>query len=119
MKNNEIVKNMEYLIKGLHKEWERSGVTRKEVTIGSDEMDGMRAAVAERICDITSYLESTDCKFRTAMDYSKESYVLLRMAKKMAEVQDEAGKNVDKKIVLPLDREEIKLFRAMFVAKKR
>ena len=119
MKNDKVIKNMEYLIKALHKEWERSGVTRKEIVIAPGNMDGMRRAVGERIYDITNYLESADCRFRTAMNYSKESYVLLRIAKKMAEAQDKASKNADVKIVLPLDREEIKLFKEMFAAKKR
>ena len=37
-----VIKNMEFLVKELHKEWDRSGVAKTSVIISFDEVDGIR-----------------------------------------------------------------------------
>ena len=36
-----VIKNMEFLVKELHKEWDRSGASKASVIISLEEVDGM------------------------------------------------------------------------------
>ena len=37
-----VIKNMQFLVKELHKEWDRSGVTKASVIISLEEVDGIK-----------------------------------------------------------------------------
>ena len=45
-----VIKNMEFLVKELHKEWDRSGVTKASVIISLEEVDGINDKLKEIIC---------------------------------------------------------------------
>lgn len=55
-----VIKNMEFLVKELHKEWDRSGASKASVIISLEEVDGMcqvSAAVerrSQRICSLNA-----------------------------------------------------------------
>lgn len=38
-----VIKNMEFLVKELHKEWDRSGASKASVIISLEEVDGIPA----------------------------------------------------------------------------
>ena len=42
-----VIKNMEFLVKELHKEWDRSGVTKASVIISLEEVDGINDKLKE------------------------------------------------------------------------
>ena len=45
----EIIKNMEYLIRLLHREWERSGRTKAEVSISTADWEEVRNRLVRKI----------------------------------------------------------------------
>ena len=49
MVGKETVKNMEHLVKLLHKEWERSGRTKAEVSIGAADVKPVESRLAREI----------------------------------------------------------------------
>lgn len=53
----EIVNNMEILMKELHKEWDRSGVTRASVIISIDKVEDVNKVLKMRIANETSRYE--------------------------------------------------------------
>ena len=51
-----VIKNMEFLVKELHKEWDRSGASKASVIITLEEVDGIRNVDENyKYCDIHGY----------------------------------------------------------------
>ena len=44
-----VIKNMEFLVKELHKEWDRSGTSKASVIISLEEVDGINDKLKEII----------------------------------------------------------------------
>ena len=44
-----VIKNMEFLVKELHKEWDRSGASKASVIISIEEVDGINDKIKEII----------------------------------------------------------------------
>ena len=44
-----VIKNMEFLVKELHKEWDRSGASKASVIISLEEVDGINDKLKEII----------------------------------------------------------------------
>ena len=67
MKNNTAVieKDMEFLLKELHKEWDRSGVTKATVTISIEEVDEVNKkillTIAKRLEQAEKALDFKEC----------------------------------------------------------
>lgn len=109
--NNEITKNMEYLIKLLHREWERSGKTTAEALVKISDLPAVIKMTAAVIMEKQVKLETAEMTFKHAMELSRENYILLRLAKKIRRAQKHTEKNgADKDICIELDREEHRLF---------
>ena len=79
----ETVRNMEHLVKLLHKEWERSGRTKAEVSIDTADVMTVESRLAEEIQARQGQLEAQEMPFKECMELSKENFVLLRLAKKI------------------------------------
>ena len=47
-----VIKNMEFLVKELHKEWDRSGASKASVIISLEEVDGINDKLKEMILSI-------------------------------------------------------------------
>lgn len=111
MKNNEMMKQMEYLVKLLHKEWERSGKTKKEAVINQRELCEIGVEIDRRVSDTLSLMNGDALSFSETMQYSKENYILLRLAKKMVKAQRKFKDNsVDYTVRIPLDKEELQMY---------
>lgn len=111
----EIVINMEYLMKELHKEWDRSGVTKASVVISLEEVEEVNQVLLMRIAKIQELVEAKEITFIESMDFSRECYVLLRLARKIKVKEDKTNqKAMDLEFSVPLDKEELKLFKEMF-----
>jgi len=108
---NELIKNMEYLIKLLHKEWERSGRTTAEAAIKTSVLPTVSKRTAAAIMEKQAWLETAEMTFKQGMELSGENFVLLRLARKIEKADKRAAKNgADTKVCIELDREEHKLF---------
>ena len=107
----ETVKNMEYLVKLLHKEWERSGRTKAEVSIDITDKKEVGAKLAGEIQARQGQLETEGMAFKECMELSRENFVLLRLAKKIKKVADRAERREDAvSFTVEMDKEEYKLF---------
>lgn len=107
----ETVRNMEYLVKLLHKEWGRSGRTKAQVFIGTADVTAVESLLAKEIRARQGQLEAGGMGFKECMALSRENFVLLRLAKKVKKAADRAEhrKNAAPAAV-EMDREEYGLF---------
>lgn len=107
---NELIKNMEYMVKLLHKEWERSGRTAAEAVIKTSDLPTVSKKTAAAIMERQARLETAEMTFKQSMELSGENFILLRFARKIEKADRRAAKNgADTEICIGLDREEYRL----------
>ncbi len=105
------VKNMEYLVKLLHKEWERSGRTKAEVFIDITDRKEIETKLAGEIQRRQEQIEKTEMDFKKCMELAKENFVFLRLAKKVKKAADRAERMENAvSFAVEMDKEEYKLF---------
>lgn len=111
MTGKETVRNMEHLVKLLHKEWERSGRTKAEVSIDIADKREAETRLAGEIQARQGQLETEGMDFKECMELSKENFVLLRLARKIKKAADRAERREDAvSFTVEMDKEEYKLF---------
>lgn len=116
MKNNtaKIEKDMEFLLKELHKEWDKSGVTKVIVTISLEESEDVNKALLLAIAKRQELAEKA-LDFKECVRLSRENYILLRLARKVKKQEDRCNKlAMDLEFEVQMDKEEYKLFKSMF-----
>ena len=107
----EVRKDMEYLVKLLHKEWERSGKTKAAVTVHLMDVPEIEKRMAGVIADKQKHLENEELTFRQSMELSQNNFVLLRLVKKVKKAEEKTvKKGLDTEFSVELDKEEYKLF---------
>ena len=107
----EVRKDMEYLVKLLHKEWERSGKTKAAVTVRLVDVPEIEKRMAGVIADKQKHLENEELTFKQNMELSKNNFVLLRLVKKVKKAEEKTmKKGLDTEFSVELDKEEYKLF---------
>ncbi|MFG6321825.1 hypothetical protein [uncultured Phocaeicola sp.] len=107
----ETVRNMEHLVKLLHKEWERSGRTKAEVSIDTADVMTVESRLAEEIQARQGQLEAQEMPFKECMELSKENFVLLRLAKKIKKAADRSERRENAvSFAVEMDKEEYRLF---------
>lgn len=107
----EITKDMEYLVKLLHKEWERSGKTKAVVTVNLSDMPEIESRMAKVIADKQELIENEALTFKQSMELSKSNFILLRLVKKVKKAEEKAvKKGLDMEFQTELDKDEYKLF---------
>ncbi|RDY30142.1 hypothetical protein [Lachnotalea glycerini] len=116
--NNEVMKNMEFLVKELHKEWDRSGEIKTTVMIGVEEAPEVNETLRAKIASKQVELESTNAGFKEAMKMARENYVLIRVVRKIKTQEEKTNKKgMDLDFSVAFDKDEIKLFKELFDAK--
>lgn len=111
MTGKETVKNMEHLVKLLHKEWERSGRTKAEVSIDITDKNKVGAKLTAEIQERQKQLETAGMDFKECMALSKENFILLCLARKIKKAEDRAGRRENAvSFTVEMDKEEYKLF---------
>ena len=111
MTGKETVKNMGHLVKLLHKEWERSGRTKAEVSIDVADKGAAETRLVGEIQEWQGQLEAEGMTFKECMELSKENFVLLRLARKIKKAADRAERREDAvSFTVEMDKEEYKLF---------
>lgn len=107
----EVRKDMEYLVKLLHKEWERSGKTKAVVAVRLMDVPEIEKRMAGVIADKQKHLENEELTFRQSMELSQNNFVLLRLVKKVKKAEEKTvKKGLDTEFSVELDKEEYKLF---------
>lgn len=107
----EITKDMEYLVKLLHKEWERSGKTKAVVTVSLLDMPEIENRMAKVIADKQELIENEALTFKQSMELSKSNFILLRLVKKVKKAEEKAvKKGLDMEFQTEFDKDEYKLF---------
>lgn len=116
--SKEVMKNMEFLMKELHKEWERSGVTKKTVIIKPEEIEKVNQVIIKRIAKQQESLENDTMTFAQSIRLSKENYVLLRMVKKIKAKKDKMfDRGEGYELHIPMDKDEFATYKTMFEPK--
>ena len=111
----EIRKSMEYLIRLLHKEWERSGRTKAEISMNAAEAEAAGMKLAEEITARQAQLEVQGMSFEECMELSRENFILLRLARKVKEACSGTGHpEKDRPAAVEVDQEECRLFSLLF-----
>ncbi len=114
-KNKEITDNMEFLMKELHKEWDRSGANKASVFISLDEVEDVNRALLLRISKKQKEAEESYITFKQSVRLSRECYILLRLARKIKAEESRTYRNgTCYEFEVALDRDELKLFKKMF-----
>ena len=107
----ETVKNMEHLLKLLHREWERPGRTKAQVSIDITDKKEVGAILTAEIQERQNQLETAGMDFKECMELSKENFVLLRLARKIKKAGDRAGRRENAvSFTVEMDKEEYRLF---------
>lgn len=116
--NKEIIDNMEFLLKELHKEWDRSGANKASVFISLDEVEEVNKTLLLRIAKQQKEAETGDITFKKSVKLSRECYILLRLARKIkAEEHKSYNNGTCYEFEVALDKDELKLFKEMFNGK--
>lgn len=116
--DKEFVNDMEFMMKELHKEWDRSGVTKASVVISLEEVEEVNQVLLLRIAKTHESTEAKEMTLKESLTLSRECYVLLRLARKIKAKEDKTNqKAMDLEFSVPLDKEELKLFKELFGAK--
>ena len=107
----EVRKDMEYLVKLLHKEWERSGKTKAAVMVRLVDVPEIEKRMAGVIADKQKNLENEELTFKQSMELSKNNFILLRLVKKVKKTEEKTmKKGLDTEFSVELDKEEYKFF---------
>lgn len=110
-----VVKNMAFLIKMLEKEWEVSKESNKRVFISMDEVSKVKSDLSFMIQVNTGVLNSNNgMTFKECMMMNKENHALLRITKKIITAIEKAEKDETEEFAITLDKEEAKLYKELF-----
>ncbi len=116
--NKEIIDNMEFLMKELHKEWDRSGANKASVFISLDEVEDVNRTILLRISKKQKEAENSNITFKQSVRLSRECYILLRLARKIKTEENKTYRNgICYEFEVALDKDELKLFKEMFSGK--
>ena len=113
--NKEIIDNMEFLMKELHKEWDRTGAVKASGFISLEEVEDVNKVILLRIAKQQKEVENGDITFKKSVRLSRECYVLLRLARKIKTEEHRTYRNgTCYEFEVALDKDELKLFKEMF-----
>ena len=109
MKNEQtaVIKNMEFLLKELHKEWERPGEVKSSVRIPYDKVEAISRKLNGIVYETQQSSDSDGLTFKQSIAKSKQCYVLLRIMRKIVKGKDKCERqSIDAEFVIELDGEE-------------
>ena len=82
----ELIENMEFLMSELHKEWDRSGEVKAVLTFPLKELDKIKKDITHCIFLKQQNVENGEIPFIKCVELSHDNYVLLRLVRKIREV---------------------------------
>ena len=118
LKENEqtaVIKDMEFLLNELHKEWERPGEVKSSVSIPYEKVEEISRKLNVIVYETQQSADSDGLAFKQSIAKSKQCYVLLRIMRKIVKGKGKCDRQaVDAEFVIEIDGEESKLFKEMF-----
>jgi hypothetical protein len=118
--SRQLERELDRIMKALHREWERCGVPVKEIYLMPEDAEKIAGLALEKIRMQQERLEKYEERFSTSLNMSKENFVLLRVLKKLqraaggkkSDTGEKAaeGKENRKNPCISLDREEYRVF---------
>ena len=110
--NNEIMRNMEFIIDELKKEWDMSKETKHYVGLSIAKAEKIRKKMQQYIISCSAVLNEDDTlSFKQSMKYCRDNNIMFRLARKLITKYDYAVEKKKDNIVLELDKEEFKAYR--------
>lgn len=104
------IRALEYAVRMLKKEWEKSGETKKVLETDTTEIRSMLAKINNDIkMSSDAMTGEEEIPFRESIVQSKRNYVLLRIGRKMVKATEKAEKKGTAFSKIELDKEEAKL----------
>jgi len=111
-KMDKLVKNMEFLVRELQKEWDESKETKHTVILTIEEAKKYRSEMQAYIAYYGELLErDKELSFKESMEFCKQNYITLRFGRKLIEEYENAKNSGEVSITLKLDKEEYKLYK--------
>lgn len=107
MQNNDVVKSIEFVMKQLQTEWERSGEAKKEVVADKAEIDKVVSDIIRQVKEIQ---EQSAEDFRQSVTLSHENYIRLRTMRKFATAKKKQEKSGAVFVKIILDKEEAQVY---------
>lgn len=109
MQNNDVVKSMEFIMKQLQIEWERSGEAKKEVVVDKAEIDKVVSEITRQVKE-SQEQSAEDLTFRQSVKLSHENYIRLRTMRKFATAKRKQEKSGAVFVKIKLDKEETQVY---------
>lgn len=109
MQNNDVVKSMEFVMKQLHTEWERSGEAKKEVVADKAQIDKVMSDIVRQVRESQEQL-AEDLTFRQSVKLSHDSYIRLRTMRKFMAAKRKQEKSGAVFVKIMLDKEEAQVY---------
>lgn len=81
-----VIKNMEFLVKELHKEWDRSGASKASVIISIEEVDGINDKIKEIIYQTQKSVDEDELTFKQSIAKSKECYIVAQLSRQKSKI---------------------------------
>ena len=105
MKNEQtaVIKNMEFLLNELHKEWERPGEVKSSVRIPYKKVEAISRKLNGIVYETQQSSDSDGLTFKQSIAKSKQCYVLLRIMRKIVKGKNKCERqSIDAEFVLSL-----------------
>lgn len=113
-------REMEYLLKLLHAEWEESGAVLKTVRIPFDCIVDVEWRLNRAAVEKVTQADADTLPFEAAVDYSKECYVMVRLVKKVIEAENRWNASTEGgDFAVCLDAEEWKLYHRLILSDEK
>lgn len=114
-RKKEIERNMEFLVKELKKEWDKTGAVKASVLILSEDVEKVNQAICREIAKKKEEAEG-ELSFKKCIALCHENYILLRLATKIKAGEEHMNRSdMEMQFTVELDQEEKKLFKAMML----
>ncbi len=108
----QLSEEMDILMTQLHKEWELSKETKKEVQISFADAEDLQWLLVEELAGRIGCVDVEKLPFKAALEHTRECFVFLRLIKRIAKAKEKGDKKaMDKTFSVALDKEEWKLYR--------
>lgn len=117
MKNEQtaVIKNMEFLLKELHKGWERPGEVKSSVRIPYEKVEVISRKLNGIVYETQQSSDSDGLTFKQSIAKSKQCYVLLRIMRKIVKGKDKCERQaIDTEFVVEATRRSQSSLRKMF-----
>ena len=107
---DQTIRVLEYAVKMLKKEWEKSGETKKVLETDTTEIHSMLEKINHDIKISSEAMTGEEIiPFRESIEQSKRNYILLRIGRKLVKATEKAEKKGTVFSKIELDKEEAKL----------